>query len=193
MDKIQKILDQLYPNPEIPLKHNSIYELLVAVILSAQCTDKKVNQITPLLPKIPQEMVLVDVLEDILKPLGLAKRKAKALREMSQQLLDKFKGDVPNNFEDLESLSGVGHKTASVIMLQGFGIPAFPVDTHIHRCAKRWGLSDGSSVEQTEKGLKKIFKKESRRSKMNLNLLKNYKYYLNFKNYQKQKKNSKRR
>ena len=139
--------------------------LLVVVMLSAQCTDSKVNAISPILfskAKTPEEMVKLSLekTEGILRPLGLYRSKAKAVRHMSQQLIEKYNGEVPDNFKDLESLSGVGHKTASVIMSHAFGKPAFPVDTHIHRCAKRWGLSDGSSVKRTEENLKRIFKEE---------------------------------
>lgn len=160
--KIDKILNQLYPNPEIPLKHYNRFTLLIAVILSAQCTDARVNLITPQLfskAKTPQEMVKlsIDEIEKIIRPCGLAPRKAKALYHMSKLLLEKHHGEVPGTFEELESLPGVGHKTASVLMAQGFGIPAFPVDTHIHRCAKRWKLSSGKNVVQTEKDLKALF------------------------------------
>jgi endonuclease-3 len=164
--KIQAILDRLYPSTPIPLKHDDEYTLLIAVLLSAQCTDKRVNQITPLLfakAKTPQEMVKLDVkeIEEIIRPCGLAPRKSRAIWQLSQILLEKHHGHVPRSFEDLEALPGVGHKTASVVMSQAFHIPAFPVDTHIHRCAKRWGLSSGKNVEQTEKDLKKLFPKAS--------------------------------
>jgi endonuclease-3 len=163
---IQQTLEKLYPNPPIPLDHKDSYTLLIAVLLSAQCTDARVNQITPLLfqrADNPKEManVPVEEIEEIIRPCGLAPRKAKAIRDLSQILLDEHHGKVPNTFEALEALPGVGHKTASVVMSQAFHQPAFPVDTHIHRAAKRWGLSNGKSVEQTEKDLKRIFPKET--------------------------------
>ncbi|MCB0379324.1 MAG: endonuclease III [Bdellovibrionales bacterium] len=159
---IEKRLNKLFPNPPIPLKHKDAYTLLVAVLLSAQCTDERVNQITPLLFKkadTPQKMVKLtpDEIREIIKPCGLSPRKSKAIHELSKILIDKHKGGVPDNFEDLEALPGVGHKTASVVMTQAFGHPAFPVDTHIHRLAQRWGLTSGKNVEQTEKDLKKLF------------------------------------
>ena len=167
-EKIQFItakLDELYPNPPIPLHHKDTYTLLIAVLLSAQCTDKRVNQITPFLfakADNPKDMMKLSVEEirEIIKPCGLSPRKAKAISELSKILVEQFHGEVPKTFKDLESLPGVGHKTASVVMSQAFGIPAFPVDTHIHRLAKRWGLSNGKNVEQTEKDLKAIFSKE---------------------------------
>jgi endonuclease-3 len=163
--KIATILNRLYPDPAIPLIHKDRYTLLVAVILSAQCTDARVNTITPQLfakAHTPHMMVklTIEEIEKIIRPCGLSPRKAKALWEMSKQLIEKHKGEVPNTFEELEELPGVGHKTASVLMSQGFGESAFPVDTHIHRCAQRWGLSSGKSVVQTEKDLKKIFPKK---------------------------------
>ena len=159
---IQKVLETLYPKPAIPLIHHDPYTLLIAVLLSAQCTDARVNTITPKLFKLadtPEKMVKLDVgtIEDIIRPCGLAPRKAKAIWQLSQILLDKHHGKVPKSFEDLEELPGVGHKTASVVMAQAFGVAAFPVDTHIHRCAKRWGLSKAKTVEETEKDLKKAF------------------------------------
>lgn len=162
---ILKILNKLYPEPPIPLKHRDSYTLLIAVLLSAQCTDARVNQITPKLfakADTPQKMVQLSVkeIEEIIRPCGLSPRKSKAIWELSQIILDKHGGHVPSTFEDLEALPGVGHKTASVVMSQGFGHPAFPVDTHIHRCAKRWGLSSGKNVVQTERDLKKLFPKE---------------------------------
>ncbi len=164
--KILRILNELYPAPAIPLKHEDPYTLLIAVVLSAQCTDARVNTITPQLfarAKTPQAMVRLSTaeIETIIRPCGLAPRKSKAIWELSQLLIDQYKGKVPNTFEALESLPGVGHKTASVVMSQAFGQAAFPVDTHIHRCAKRWGLSNGKTVEQTERDLKKIFPKRS--------------------------------
>lgn len=161
---ISKVLSELYPQPEIPLQHKSCFTLLIAVLLSAQCTDARVNLITPALFKLadtPEKMAILDVkiIEEIIRPCGLAPRKSKAIQELSQIILDTHHGEVPCSFEALEELPGVGHKTASVVMSQGFGYPAFPVDTHIHRCAERWGLSNGKSVEQTEADLKKLFPK----------------------------------
>ncbi len=158
-------LEELYPETPIPLDHTDPYTLLIAVLLSAQCTDVRVNKITPLLFKsasTPQQMVKLNAkeIEDIIRPCGLAPRKSRAIHELSQILIDKYKGQVPQSFEALESLPGVGHKTASVVMAQSFGIPAFPVDTHIHRLAQRWGLTSGKNVEQTEVDLKKFFPKE---------------------------------
>lgn len=155
-------LAELYPNPPIPLDHHDPFTLLVAVVLSAQCTDKKVNEVTPALFRrggTPQKMARlpVDEILSIIRPLGLAPQKAKALAGLSEMIVRDFGGEVPGNFESLESLPGVGHKTASVVMSQVFGLPAFPVDTHIHRLAQRWGLSDGSSVAQTERDLKRLF------------------------------------
>ena len=163
---ITSTLDNLYPNPDIPLDHENNFTFLVAVMLSAQSTDKKVNEITPNLfqkAKNPKEMNLLKVNEirDIIKQIGLAPTKAKNIKKMSQQLLDKHNGKVPNSFEELEELAGVGHKTASVIMAQAFDTPAFPVDTHIHRLAHRWGLSNGKNVNTTETDLKRIFEKKS--------------------------------
>jgi len=162
---ITKILEGYYPNPPVPLDHTSDYTLLIAVLLSAQCTDVRVNQITPLLfakANNPKDMVKLSVEEirEIIKPCGLSPAKSKAIFNLSQILIDKHKGKVPNTFEDLEALPGVGHKTASVVMAQAFGVPAFPVDTHIHRLMYRWGLSNGKSVEQTEADCKKLFPRE---------------------------------
>lgn len=159
---IAKELGRLYPKPPIPLKHKDSYTLLIAVLLSAQCTDERVNQITPELFKkadSPQKMVKlkVDQIRAIIRPCGLSPRKSKAIHELSQILIDKHQGKVPESFEDLEELPGVGHKTASVVMSQAFGNPAFPVDTHIHRLAQRWRLTSGKNVVQTEKDLKKVF------------------------------------
>jgi endonuclease III len=173
--KIVRILEELYPETPIPLVHSDLYTLLVAVMLSAQTTDKKVNEVTPGLFKMaqtPEQMALCSI-ENILahiKPLGLAPTKAKNLKTLSQQLVERHQGKVPESFEDLEALAGVGHKTASVVMSQGFGHPAFPVDTHIHRLAYRWGLSDGSNVERTERDLKQIFK-ESLWNKLHLQII----------------------
>lgn len=164
-EKIRRILDKLYPEPAIPLKHTDRYTLLIAVLLSAQCTDARVNTITPLLfakARKPAEMMALNVkeIEEIIRPCGLGPRKAQAIWELSKILVDLYEGEVPGTFEELEALPGVGHKTASVVMAQGFGHPAFPVDTHIHRCAKRWGLSSGKNVKQTESDLKRLFAKE---------------------------------
>ena len=164
-DYIVQRLEELYPETPIPLDHTDAYTLLIAVLLSAQCTDVRVNQITPKLFKranTPQKMVKVPVseIEDIIRPCGLAPRKSKAISELSQILLDKHNGEVPASFEALEELPGVGHKTASVVMAQSFGVPAFPVDTHIHRLAQRWRLTAGKNVEQTEEDLKKVFPRD---------------------------------
>ena len=163
---IQRILDDLYPETPIPLRHEDAYTLLVAVVLSAQCTDERVNQITPLLYKRadnPADMakVPVDEIREIIKPCGLSPSKSKAISELSKIIIEKHGGQVPESFEELEALPGVGHKTASVVMSQAFGHPAFPVDTHIHRLAARWGLSSGKNVEQTERDLKAIFPEAS--------------------------------
>lgn len=164
IDFIINILEKYFPHPQIPLNHHSEYQLLIAVLLSAQCTDERVNLITPnLFSKAcdPYEMIKLSEEEifEIIKPLGLAGRKAKAIRNLSFQLIDKFHGLVPKTLIELESLDGVGHKTASVVMIQAFNEPAFPIDTHIHRLAKRWGLSKGKTVEATEKDLKALFPK----------------------------------
>jgi len=158
---IISILEKYFPDPEIPLNHKDAYTLLVSVLLSAQCTDVRVNQITPLLFKHadnPYDMVKMSVEEirEIIKPCGLSPMKSKGIHGLSQILIEKYKGEVPNTFEALEELPAVGHKTASVVMTQWFGMPAFPVDTHIHRLAYRWGLTTGKSVEQTEKDLKRL-------------------------------------
>lgn len=159
---ISETLDELFPNPPIPLDFKSPYTLLVAVVLSAQCTDVRVNQVTKLLFKeasTPAAMVKLGVkrIAEIIKPCGFFNTKSVNIFNLSKTLVEKYKGKVPSTFEELEALPGVGHKTASVVMSHAYKIPAFPVDTHIHRLAERWGLSDGSSVEQTEKDLKKIF------------------------------------
>ena len=161
---VLKILNKTYPKTPIPLDHKNIFTLLVAVLLSAQCTDKRVNQVTPKLFKIasnPQKMSKLsqNQIYKIFKPCGLGPKKSKAIKELSSILLKKFNGQVPNNFKDLEALPGVGHKTASVVMSQGFGVPAFAVDTHIHRLAQRWGLTNGKNVKKTEADLKKLFDK----------------------------------
>lgn len=162
---ILEILGRLYPDPEIPLDHKDAYTLLVSVVLSAQCTDVMVNKTTPKLFKLadnPFDMVKMSVEEirEIIKPCGLSPMKSKGIHGLSQILIEKYNGDVPNTFEELEALPAVGHKTASVVMTQWFGQPAFPVDTHIHRLAYRWGLSNGKSVEQTEKDLKRLIPQE---------------------------------
>lgn len=163
---IQKTLNDLYPDPPIPLDHKDAYTLLVAVLLSAQCTDVRVNLVTPSLFKLadnPKKMstVPVDKIKEIIRPCGLSPRKSQAILDLSKIIMEKHNGKVPNTFEELEALPGVGHKTASVVMSQAFGFPAFPVDTHIHRLAYRWNLSNGKNVEQTEKDLKRIFVPES--------------------------------
>ncbi len=163
---IAEILDRLYPETPIPLRHADAYTLLVAVVLSAQCTDERVNQITPLLfarADNPHAMIklTVDEIREIIRPCGLSPSKSKAIWELSRILVEKYGGAVPQSFEALEALPGVGHKTASVVMSQAFGVPAFPVDTHIHRLAARWGLSDGKNVEKTERDLKALFPEES--------------------------------
>lgn len=159
-------LDELYPTVPIPLHHKDAYTLLVAVLLSAQCTDKRVNEVTPglfALADNPHEMakLSVDQIREIIKPCGLSPTKSKAISNLSKILIDKHKGEVPESFDELEELPGVGHKTASVVMSQVFGHPAFPVDTHIHRLMYRWGLSNGKSVEQTEKDAKRLFPEET--------------------------------
>lgn len=164
--QIAVILDELYPEVPIPLEHSDPYTLLVAVLLSAQCTDERVNKVTPhlfALAHTSEEMAKQDVntIEDIIRPCGLAPRKAKAISELSKILVENYNGQVPEDWEALEALPGVGHKTASVVMSQAFGRPAFPVDTHIHRLAWRWGLSNGKNVEQTERDLKALFPEES--------------------------------
>ncbi|MBT3394480.1 MAG: endonuclease III [Waddliaceae bacterium] len=164
--KITQILDELYPHPEIPLHHTTPYTLLIAVLLSAQCTDKRVNSITPelfALANNPQDMARLGIatIQKIIHTCGLAPTKARAIHALSKILIEKHNGIVPDNFKDLEALPGVGHKTASVVMAQAFGHDAFPVDTHIHRCAKRWELTSGKSIAQTEKDLKAIFPKKS--------------------------------
>ena len=159
---ISKELQKLYPETPIPLDHDSIYTLLIAVLLSAQCTDVRVNQVTPELFSLannPFDMALVDPdeIRKIIRPCGLSPKKSKAIAELSKILCEKYEGQVPESFEALEALPGVGHKTASVVMSQGFNHPAFPIDTHIHRLAQRWRLSRGKNVKQTEKDLKKGF------------------------------------
>ncbi len=158
---ILKTLNKLYPNPQVPLDHKDAYTLLIAVLLSAQCTDIRVNKTTPALFKLadnPFDMVKLSLEEirEIIKPCGLSPMKSKGIYGLSKILIEKYNGQVPHTFEELEALPAVGHKTASVVLTQWFGIPAFPVDTHIHRLAYRWGLSNGKSVEQTEKDLKRL-------------------------------------
>ena len=164
--RIAAILDELYPAPPVPLDHSDPFTLLVAVLLSAQCTDVRVNQTTPALfarARTPEAMMQlsVDDVREIIKPCGLSPQKAKAIVGLSRLLVERHGGQVPADLEALEALPGVGHKTASVVMVQAFGVPALPVDTHIHRCAARWGLSSGKSVEQTERDLKVLFPRAS--------------------------------
>ena len=165
-ETIMRRLNEHYPDPAIPLNHHDDFTLLIAVVLSAQCTDKKVNEVTVSLfehAQTPEEMYQlgeVNILNKI-RQLGLSKQKAKNIHRLSEIIVQRFHSSVPQNFEDLESLPGVGHKTASVVMAQAFGVPTIPVDTHIHRLAQRWGLSNGSSVVQTEKDLKKLFPKST--------------------------------
>ena len=159
-------LSEIYPETDIPLRHKNIFELLIAVLLSAQCTDERVNQVTPKLFKegnTPDKMMKIPTskIENIIKSCGLAPQKSSNISKLSKIIVNKFNSEVPENFESLESLPGVGHKTASVVMSQGFGHPAFPVDTHIHRLSQRWGLTNGKNVNQTENDLKKLFPKES--------------------------------
>lgn len=161
---IDKRLQELYPNPPVPLDHSDPYTLLVAVLLSAQCTDERVNLVTPALFALadnPFDMAKesVETIREIIKPCGLSPQKSKAIRGLSEILINEHGGEVPQDFESLERLPGVGHKTASVVMAQSFGVPSFPVDTHIHRLAQRWGLTRGRNVSETERDLKRIFKK----------------------------------
>ena len=163
---ILKILNKIYPRTPIPLNHNNNYELLVSVLLSAQCTDERVNEVTPILFKeannaLKMKDISVDTIYNIVRPCGLGPKKSKAIKNLSLILADKFHGEVPESFLELEKLPGVGHKTASVVMSQGFNHPAFPVDTHIHRLSQRWGLTSGKNVVQTEKDLKLLFPKKS--------------------------------
>ena len=164
-ERIQFILyylDKVYPQTPIPLNHKNSFELLISVLLSAQCTDERVNKVTPELFSIannPMKMARVKTnkIYSIIRPCGLAPKKSKAISSLSKILAKEFNGQVPEDFQELEKLPGVGHKTASVVMSQGFGHPAFPVDTHIHRLAQRWGLTNGKNVKQTEKDLKRLF------------------------------------
>ena len=160
--KIMGILNKIYPKTPIPLNHKNKFELLISVLLSAQCTDKRVNEITPILFKEANNAEKMQKLSQnkiykIIRPCGLAPQKSGAIYRLSKILVKNFNGKVPESFDELEKLPGVGHKTASVVMSQGFGHPAFPVDTHIHRLAQRWGLTNGKNVTQTEKDLKKVF------------------------------------
>jgi endonuclease III len=164
--RIAAILDDLFPNPPIPLLHTDPYTLLIAVLLSAQCTDERVNTVTPSLFKLansPKKMAAIPVeeIQSIIRPCGLSPQKAKAISVLSRIIVETHAGNVPQTFEELEALPGVGHKTASVVMCQAFGKAAFPVDTHIHRLASRWRLSTGKNVKQTEEDLKSIFPKGS--------------------------------
>lgn len=163
---IKKHLDLLFPEPTPPLNHLNAFTLLIAVLLSARCTDKKVNEVTPelfALATTPQEMAKLsyEEIRSIIKPIGLSPTKAKNIKALSTILIDEYKSQVPSTLEELETLPGVGHKTASVVLCQWFHKPAFPIDTHIHRCAKRWGLSSGKNVKITEEDLKKLFPKNS--------------------------------
>jgi endonuclease-3 len=158
-------LEKLYPTTPIPLDHTDAFTLLIAVLLSAQCTDERVNKVTPHLFKLannPFDMVKLSVadIENIVRPCGLSPAKSKNIHRLSEMLIEKYNGEVPASFEALEELPGVGHKTASVVMAQAFGVPAFPVDTHIHRLMTRWKLTNGKNVEQTEKDAKKLFPEE---------------------------------
>ena len=165
-ERVMERLNAQYPETPVPLDHSDAFTLLIAVLLSAQCTDKKVNEVTPALFRIgpdPAAMASLDEAEilETIRQLGLAQTKAKNVRRLAQLLLERHDGEVPSSFEELEALPGVGHKTASVVMAQAFGVPAFPVDTHIHRLAQRWGLSRGDSVAQTERDLKALFPREA--------------------------------
>ena len=158
-------LERLYPETPVPLDHTDAYTLLIAVLLSAQCTDERVNKITPLLFKRadnPYDMIklTVEEIKEIIRPCGLSPRKSQAIFTLSEMLIENHKGEVPASFEELEKLPGVGHKTASVVMAQAFNVPAFPVDTHIHRLLTRWGVTNGKNVEQTEKDAKRLFPEE---------------------------------
>jgi endonuclease III len=161
---IDATLEKLYPNPPVPLDHKDPFTLLIAVLLSAQCTDERVNQVTPALFKeadnpLAMSAMAVDDIRTIIRPCGLSPQKSKAIKRLSEILLDEHDGAVPPDFDALERLPGVGHKTASVVMAQAYGVPSFPVDTHIHRLAQRWGLSPGKNVVETERNLKKVFDK----------------------------------
>lgn len=175
VEYVIKRLEELYPETPVPLDHTDEYTLLIAVLLSAQCTDARVNTITPLLFKranTPHQMIqlTVDEIRDIIRPCGLSPAKSKAIHGLSQILVDKYGGKVPQTFEELEELPGVGHKTASVVMAQAFDVPAFPVDTHIHRLMTRWKLTSGKNVTQTEKDAKRLFP-ESLWNKLHLQII----------------------
>lgn len=172
---VMRELERLYPETPVPLDHTDAYTLLIAVLLSAQCTDERVNKITPLLfqqARTPHDMIKLSIeeIQAIIRPCGLSPAKSKAIYNLSHILLNEHNGEVPASFEALERLPGVGHKTASVVMAQAFGVPAFPVDTHIHRLMYRWGLSNGKSVEQTERDAKKLFP-ESSWNKLHLQII----------------------
>ncbi|MAY04451.1 MAG: endonuclease III [Euryarchaeota archaeon] len=165
-ERIQAMLEELYPETPVPLDHESPFQLLIAVLMSAQTTDLKVNQVTPELFKkgpTPEKMAVLEVstIQSLIREVGLAPTKAKNIKRLSELLIERHQGDIPSTFEQLEALPGVGHKTAGVVLAQAFGIPAFPIDTHIHRLAARWGLSNGKNVDQTEKDLKAVFPKEA--------------------------------
>ena len=165
-ERIQNMLEELYPEIPVPLDHETPFQLLIAVLMSAQTTDLKVNQVTPELFRqgpSPEKMASLEVahIQSMIREVGLAPTKAKNIKRLSELLLERHDGEIPNTFEELEDLPGVGHKTAGVVLAQAFGIPAFPIDTHIHRLAARWGLSNGRNVEQTEKDLKAVFPKNS--------------------------------
>ena len=165
-ERIQKMLEELYPEIPVPLDHETPFQLLVAVLMSAQTTDLKVNQVTPELFKqgpTPEKMASLEVahIQSMIREVGLAPTKAKNIKRLSELLLERHDGEIPSTFEELEDLPGVGHKTAGVVLAQAFGIPAFPIDTHIHRLAARWGLSNGRNVDQTEKDLKAVFPKNA--------------------------------
>ena len=181
MTKAEKVrvvmdtLERLYPDVSVPLDHRDPYTHMIAVLLSAQCTDARVNVVAPQLfarARTPARMVELEVaeIEAIIRPCGLAPRKSRAIRDLSQILLDRHQGEVPASLEELEKLPGIGHKSAQVVMAQDFGVPSFPVDTHIHRLAYRWGLSTGKSVERTEKDLKRLFPRE-RWNKLHLQII----------------------
>ena len=164
--RIKSMLDDMYPETPVPLDHRNPFELLIAVLMSAQTTDLKVNEVTPALFEAgptPAAMAALDVevIQSLIRYVGLAPTKAKNIKRLSEMLLEHHDGEVPASFESLEALPGVGHKTAGVVMAQAFGVPAFPIDTHIHRLAARWGLSNGTNVERTERDLKAVFPKES--------------------------------
>ena len=165
-ERIQKMLEEMYPETPVPLDHETPFQLLVAVLMSAQTTDLKVNQVTPELFKqgpTPERMAALEVaqIQSMIREVDLAPTKAKNINRLSELLLERHQGTIPNTFEQLEALPGVGHKTAGVVLAQAFGIPAFPIDTHIHRLAARWGLSNGRNVDQTEKDLKAVFPKDA--------------------------------